>query len=52
MKKKSLIEIDRQICLARKKEMDQQRLGESVRNGLRAPVAPAMEKPASRSARA
>jgi hypothetical protein len=52
MRKKSRIEIEREIVSRVKREMDQPRLAESVRNGLRAPVAPAVETPASRSARA
>jgi hypothetical protein len=39
MRKKSQIEIEREIVSRVKREMDQPRLAESVRNGLRAPVA-------------
>jgi hypothetical protein len=52
MKKKSRIEIAREIVSRVKREMDQPRLAESVRNGLRAQAAPAVGKPVSRSARA
>jgi hypothetical protein len=51
MKEKSRIEIERKIVSRIKREMDQPRLTESVRNGLRARSAPAVEKPAPRSAR-
>ena len=51
MKKKSRIEIAREIISRVKREMDQPRLTESVRNGLRARSALAVEKPAPRSAR-
>jgi hypothetical protein len=51
MKKKSRIEIAREIVARVKREMNQPRLTESVRNGLNARGAPAMEKPAVRSAR-
>ena len=40
MKKKSRIEIERKIVFRVKREMDEQRLTESVRNRLRAKVAP------------
>jgi hypothetical protein len=51
MKEKSRIEIEREIVSRIKREMDQPRLAESVRNGLRARSALAVEKPAPRSAR-
>ena len=51
MKKKSRIEIAREIISRVKREMDQPRLTESVRNGFSAQAAPAVEKPAARSAR-
>jgi hypothetical protein len=52
MKKKSRIEMERKIVSWVKKEMDKPRLTESVRNGLSAQAAPAVEKHATRSARA
>jgi hypothetical protein len=52
MKKKSRIEIERKIVSRVKREMDQPRLTESVRNGFSAQAAPAVEKPTSHSARA
>jgi hypothetical protein len=52
MKKKSRIENDRKIVSRVKREMNQPRLTESVRNGFSAQSAPAIEKPAARSARA
>jgi hypothetical protein len=52
MKKKSRIEIEREIFSRVKREMDQPRLTESVRNGFPAQAAPAIGKPATRSARA
>jgi hypothetical protein len=52
MKKKSRIEIERKIVSRVKREMDQPRLTESVRNGFSAQAAGATEKPAARSARA
>ena len=52
MKKKSQMEIDKKIVSRVKWEMDKPRLTESVRNGFGAQPAPAMEKPAARSARA
>lgn len=52
MKKKSRIENEGKIVSSLKREMDQQRLTESVRNGFTAQAAPAIEKPATRSARA
>ena len=51
MKKESRIENDRKIVSRVKREMDQPRLTESVRNGFRAQAAPTVEKPAVRSAR-
>ena len=50
MKKKSRIEIEREIFSRVKREMDQPRLTESVRNGFSAQAAPTAEKPATRSA--
>jgi hypothetical protein len=52
MKKKSRIEIERKIVSRIKREMDQPRLTESVRNGFSAQAAASIEKPAARSARA
>ena len=52
MKKKSRIEIEREIVSCVKKEMDQPRLTESVRNGFGAKAAPAVEKRTARFARA
>ena len=52
MKKKSRIEIERKIVSRVKREMDQPRLTESVRNGFSAQAAASIEKPAARSARA
>ncbi|MGA2207361.1 MAG: hypothetical protein ABSG10_11595 [Terracidiphilus sp.] len=52
MKKKSRIELARDIVAYVKREMDKPRLTESVRNGFSAPAAPAVQKPATRSARA
>ena len=52
MKKKSRIEMARDIVSYVKREMDRPRLTESVRNGFSAPAAPATEKTAVRSARA
>jgi len=52
MKKDSRIENDRKIVSRVKREMDQPRLTESVRNGSSAQAAPAVEKPAASSARA
>jgi len=49
MKKKSRIEIAREIISSVKREMDKPRLTESVRKGFRAQAA---EKPDARSARA
>ena len=48
MKKKSRIEIERQIVSRVKREMDKPRLTESVRNGFSAQAAPAVKKPAVR----
>jgi len=50
--KKSRIEIERKIVSRVKKEMDQPRLTQSVRNGFSAQGAPGVEKSAARSARA
>jgi hypothetical protein len=52
MKKKSRIEIAREIVSSVRREMDKPRLTESVRNGFSARAAPTVEKPAARSARA
>ena len=52
MKKESRIENDRKILSRVKREMDQPRLTESVRNGFSAQAAPAVENPVARSARA
>ena len=52
MKKKSRIQNERKIVSSLKREMDQSRLTESVRNGLSAQAALAVEKSAARSARA
>ena len=52
MKNESRIEIERKIVSRVKEEMDKPRQTESVRNGFTAQAAPAVEKPASRSARA
>jgi hypothetical protein len=52
MKKKSRIEIEREIVSRVKREMDRPRLTESVRNGFSVQAAPAVEKPAAISARA
>jgi hypothetical protein len=52
MKKKSQIEMDRRIVSRVKREMDQPRLTESVRNGFSAQAAPAVKKRAAPSARA
>jgi hypothetical protein len=49
MKKKSRIEIAREIISRVKKEMDHPRLTESVRNGFSAQAAPAVDKPGARS---
>jgi hypothetical protein len=51
MKKKSRIEMARDIVSYVRKEMDKPRLNESVRNGFSAQAAPTVEKPAARSAR-
>jgi hypothetical protein len=50
MKKKSRIEIAREIVACVKREMDQPRLTESVRNSLSAEAAQSRDKPAPRSA--
>jgi len=52
MKKKSRIENERKIVSRVKREMDQPRLTESVRNGFSAHAAPTVEKSATSSARA
>jgi hypothetical protein len=51
MNKKSQIERERKILSRVKKEMNQPRLTESVRNGFSALAAPLVEKLAARSAR-
>ncbi|MGA2536122.1 MAG: hypothetical protein ABSF53_08915 [Terracidiphilus sp.] len=51
MKKKSQVEIEREIVSRVKKEMDKPRLTESVRNGFSVQAAPDVEKPDARSAR-
>ena len=48
MKKKSRIEIAREIVSFVRREMNRPRLTESVRNGFGAQAAPALEKPAAR----
>jgi len=50
MKKKSRIENEREIVSRVKREMDQPRLTESVRNGFSVQAAPTRKKPATRSA--
>ena len=52
MNKQSRIEKERKIVSHVKKEMDEPRLTESVRKGFSARSAPAVGKPAARSARA
>lgn len=52
MKKKSRIETERMIVSRVKREMDEPRLTESVRNSFSARAAPAVEKPAARTSRA
>jgi hypothetical protein len=52
MKKKSRIQMARDIVSYVRKEMDRPRLTESVRNSLSGPAAPAVENPATPSARA
>jgi hypothetical protein len=52
MKKKSRIEIAREIISSLKKEMQRPRLTESVRNGFAAQDAPTVERPFAHSARA
>ena len=52
MKKKSRIEMARDIVSYVKREMDKPRLTASVRDGLRATAEPATQKPAAISARA
>jgi hypothetical protein len=51
MKKKSRIEMARDIVSYVRREMDRPRLTESVRNGLSGPAEPDTEKPAAISAR-
>ena len=50
MKKKSRIEIERKIVSRVKREMDQPRLTESVRDGFSAQAAPIVKRPGARSA--
>jgi len=50
MKKKSQTEIERKVISRVKREMNQPRLTESVRNGFSALGAPPAEKPAARPA--
>jgi hypothetical protein len=52
MKKKSRIEIERKIVSRVKREMDQPRLTESVRNGFSDQAALTAEKPVARPERA
>jgi hypothetical protein len=52
MKKESRTQIERKIVSRVKREMDQPRLTESVRNGFGAQAAPGVEKSAARSVRA
>jgi hypothetical protein len=52
MKKRNRIEIEEKIVARVKREMDQPRLTESVRNGLSAPATPCLKKSPGRSARA
>jgi hypothetical protein len=52
MKKKSRIEIAREILSYVRREMNKPRLAESVRNGYRALAAPNTQKPAGRFVRA
>jgi hypothetical protein len=52
MKKKSRTDAERKIVSRVKREMDEPRLTESVRNGFRARAAPALAKPAAGPARA
>jgi hypothetical protein len=52
MKKKSRIEIAREIVAYVKREMDQPRLTESVRNSLRDQATLTQDKPATNSMRA
>ena len=52
MKKKSRIEIAREIIASLKREMQAPRLTESVRNGLTVRTRVAIEKPADRPAKA
>jgi hypothetical protein len=50
MKKQSRIENENKIVASVKREMDQPRLAESVRNGIGARTAPAAKRPATHSA--
>ena len=52
MKKKSRIEIAREIVSFVRREMNRPRLTESVRNGFSTQAAPAVEKPSAHTARA
>ena len=52
MKRTNRIEIECEIISRVKREMDEPRLTESVRNGFSVQSATAIEKPAARSARA
>ncbi len=52
MKRNSRIEIESKIVSRVKREMDKPRLTESVRNGFRTLVAPAIERPVARPGRA
>jgi hypothetical protein len=52
MKKKSRIQIEEKILSRVKREMDQPRLTESVRNGFSTQPAPTAEKPAAHPAQA
>jgi hypothetical protein len=51
MNKKSRAEIEKKMVSSVKREMDQPRLTESVRNGFSAEVKPAVVKPSARSTR-
>jgi hypothetical protein len=51
MKKKTRIEIAKEIILSESREMHKPRLTESVRNGFSAQAAPSVGKPAAHSAR-
>jgi hypothetical protein len=52
MKKKSRMENERKIVSRVKREMNEPRLTESVRNGFGVKAAPTVEKPATGSAQA